>query len=107
MHNSAVTSHLKVALVTGAGAGIGRAVAGALVAGGFAVVLAGRRAEPLQQAARTADPDGQRTLALPADVSDAASVAALFARARERFGRLDLLFNNAGVGAPEIGRAHV
>jgi NAD(P)-dependent dehydrogenase (short-subunit alcohol dehydrogenase family) len=97
-----VTSPQKIALVTGASAGIGRAVAEALVADGYAVALAGRRAEPLRQTAAAMDPDGSRTLAVPTDVRDPDSVDALFARVEERFGRLDLLFNNAGVGAPGV-----
>ena len=97
-----MTTPLKVALVTGAGAGIGRAVAVALGAAGYRVVLAGRRGELLQAAAQAIDPDGQRTLPVPADVRDAASVGRLFERITDRFGRLDLLFNNAGVGAPAV-----
>jgi NAD(P)-dependent dehydrogenase (short-subunit alcohol dehydrogenase family) len=88
--------------VTGAGAGIGRAVAQALVADGYAVALAGRRVELLQQAAASVDAAGSHTLAVPTDVRDPVSAAALFAQVEERFGRLDLLFNNAGVGAPGV-----
>jgi NAD(P)-dependent dehydrogenase (short-subunit alcohol dehydrogenase family) len=88
--------------VTGAGAGIGRAVAQALVADGYAVALAGRRVELLQQAAASVDAAGSQTLAVPTDVRDPVSAAALFAQVEERFGRLDLLFNNAGVGAPGV-----
>ena len=86
-----------VALVTGAGSGIGRAAAGALAAAGFTVVLAGRRLEPLQSAAAEV---GGGAVALTCDVCDPASVAALFAGIEGRFGRLDLLFNNAGVAVP-------
>ncbi len=89
----------KVALVTGAGSGIGRAVAVALVKAGYAVALAGRRQQALQETAAEA---GGVTLAISADVGDPASVEAMFARVKERFGRLDLLFNNAGMGAPAI-----
>jgi NAD(P)-dependent dehydrogenase (short-subunit alcohol dehydrogenase family) len=89
----------KVAVVTGAGSGIGKAVALALANAGYAVVLAGRRAEPLNQVAAQAGPEA---LAIPTDVSDPNSVAALFTRAVERFGRVDLLFNNAGTGAPPV-----
>src|SRR5262249_29793420 len=69
---------------------------------GYAVVLAGRRREALEQTVAEAGLDGTRALAVPADVSDPASVRALFEKAKEAFGRLDLLFNNAGVGAPAI-----
>ena len=89
----------RVALVTGAGSGIGRAVAVGLAIDGFVVVLAGRRAEVLEE---TASLVSTNSLVQPTDVADAASVDALFAATAERFGRLDLLFNNAGVGAPAI-----
>ena len=92
----------KVAVVTGAGTGVGRAVALALLHEGYAVVLAGRRREPLEATARTATASGSRTLAVPTDVTDRVSVKTLFARANEVFGRLDLLFNNAGIGAPPV-----
>ena len=92
----------KVALVTGGGTGIGRAAALALVRAGFAVVLAGRRPEPLDVVAREAEKLGGRALAVPTDVGDPASVKALFARALEAFGRLDVLFNNAGTGTPAV-----
>lgn len=90
----------RVALVTGAGSGIGRATAVALFNAGFAVVLAGRRLETLQQTARELGTDLARVLIVPTDVTDQASVQNLFRMARNRFGRLDLLFNNAGVSAP-------
>src|SRR4051812_12722155 len=90
-----------VAIVTGAGSGIGRAVALALVKEGYAVVLAGRRAESLDTVAREAAAS-DRALAVPTDVRDPDSVAALFSRTVEVFGRLDLLFNNAGVAAPGV-----
>ncbi|HEX6351208.1 MAG TPA: SDR family oxidoreductase [Candidatus Dormibacteraeota bacterium] len=93
---------VKVALITGAGTGIGRAVACALARDGFAVVLAGRRPEPLEAAAEAVRGEGGQALAVPTDVSDPDSVAALFARAKQEFGRLDLLFNNAGIGAPPV-----
>ena len=89
-----------VAIVTGAGSGIGRAVTLALAKAGHAVVLAGRRADSLERVAGEADPAGARALAVPTDIADQDSVARLFARAVEVFGRVDLLFNNAGVGAP-------
>jgi NAD(P)-dependent dehydrogenase (short-subunit alcohol dehydrogenase family) len=89
----------RVAMVTGAGSGIGRAVAGALAAAGYSVVLAGRRAEPLAAAARDI---GNGALPVPTDVGDPASVAALFARTKAALGRLDLLFNNAGMTTPAV-----
>jgi len=90
----------KVAIVTGAGTGIGKAVALAFLKNGYRVALAGRRSEPLQQAIADAGAPAGAALAVPTDVSDPASVANLFARTREAYGRLDVLFNNAGVGAP-------
>lgn len=86
----------KVALVTGAGTGIGRAVALAFLRQGYKVVLAGRRAEPLEAVAVESGA-GERALAVPADVGKAESVAALFSKIAEKFGRIDVLFNNAGV----------
>jgi len=91
----------KAALVTGAGSGIGRAVALALAAEGYGVVLAGRRADALEATAALA-PDGARMVPVATDIADPASVEALFKRAHEMFGRLDLLFNNAGTGAPPV-----
>ncbi len=88
------------ALVTGAGSGIGRAVALALAAKGYRVALAGRRVEALEETARMAGGDASGRLVVPADVGDEAAVEALFEAIGERFGRLDLLFNNAGTGAP-------
>jgi NAD(P)-dependent dehydrogenase (short-subunit alcohol dehydrogenase family) len=90
----------KVAVVTGAGSGIGRASALALQADGYDVVLAGRRAEELEKTAAMAVAGGGRMLAVATDVSDPAQVVALFARTKEAFGRLDVLFNNAGMGLP-------
>jgi NAD(P)-dependent dehydrogenase (short-subunit alcohol dehydrogenase family) len=92
----------KVALVTGAGSGIGRAVSLALLDAGWSVVLAGRRAGLLEETASLAGDAASRALAHPADVADPASVLALFDAAKARFGRLDLLFNNAGTGAPPV-----
>ena len=91
----------KVALVTGAGTGIGKAAALALAKEGYSVVFAGRRAELLEKAVAEA-PVRERALAVPADVGSPESVKALFAKAKERFGRLDVLFNNAGMGAPAM-----
>src|SRR5882724_6244396 len=90
----------KVAIVTGAGSGIGRAVALALAREGCAVALAGRRAEALRETAALATE--QTTLVVPTNVADAISVAALFETVMRNFGRLDNLFNNAGTGAPPI-----
>lgn len=94
-------SSQKIALVTGAGTGVGKAVALALLGEGYSVVLTGRRKELLDAAAAEA-PDCSKALAVPADVSDPASVRSLFAETKKRFGRLDLLFNNAGTGAPAV-----
>ena len=92
----------KVAIVTGAGTGIGKQTALALLHDGYSVVLAGRRRELLDATVLESKSSGSRALVVPADVGDPASVKALFAKTRETFGRLDLLFNNAGVGAPGI-----
>ncbi len=92
----------KVAMVTGAGSGIGRATALALLAEGYSVVLAGRRREALEQTASRAGPAAARALAVAADVADPDSVRALFDATERSFGRLDLLFNNAGTGAPAV-----
>jgi NAD(P)-dependent dehydrogenase (short-subunit alcohol dehydrogenase family) len=92
----------RIALVTGAGSGIGRAAALALLAEGWSVVLVGRRADALEQTAAEAGSARSRALALAGDVTDAESVRALFAKTKEVFGRLDLLFNNAGTGAPAV-----
>jgi NAD(P)-dependent dehydrogenase (short-subunit alcohol dehydrogenase family) len=92
----------RVAVVTGGGSGIGRAVALALAAEGWAVAVAGRRREPLDATAEAGRDLGARMLAVAADVGDPRSVEALFAAVREAFGRLDLLFNNAGSGAPAV-----
>jgi NAD(P)-dependent dehydrogenase (short-subunit alcohol dehydrogenase family) len=92
----------KVAVVTGAGSGIGRAVAVALMKDGFATALAGRRKDALEQTAAMGKAMGAQSLVLPTDVGDIAQVKALFAATKEAFGRLDLLFNNAGTGAPAM-----
>ena len=97
-----MTHESKVAIVTGAGTGIGKAVATALLGAGYHVALAGRRAEPLQAVVAASGAPGARAIAVPTNVADPASVSALFAKTREAFGRLDLLFNNAGVGAPPV-----
>jgi NAD(P)-dependent dehydrogenase (short-subunit alcohol dehydrogenase family) len=92
----------KVAIVTGAGSGIGRAVTLGLLANGFAVVAAGRRAEPLAETLRQSPHGGERGLVVPTDVTNAQSVRALFDATKDRFGRLDVLFNNAGISAPGV-----
>jgi NAD(P)-dependent dehydrogenase (short-subunit alcohol dehydrogenase family) len=92
----------KFAVVTGAGSGIGKSVALALMQAGYSVVLAGRRKDALEATAKEGKSSGSRALAVPTDVGDPASVRALFAKTKEAFGRLDLLFNNAGIGAPPV-----
>jgi NAD(P)-dependent dehydrogenase (short-subunit alcohol dehydrogenase family) len=92
----------RVAIVTGAGSGIGRAVALALVAEGYAVALGGRRPAPLEDTARKAAGTDAQTLVVPTDVTDADSVRALFAATVEAFGRVDVLFNNAGINVPGV-----
>jgi NAD(P)-dependent dehydrogenase (short-subunit alcohol dehydrogenase family) len=91
----------KIAIVTGAGSGIGRACSLGLMKAGFTVVLTGRRKENLEETAKAGKDIGQ-SLVAPSDMTDPASIAALFAKTVETFGRLDLLFNNAGIGAPAI-----
>ena len=95
-----MTEQTKVAMVTGAGSGIGRAAAQALHADGWHVVLVGRREDALRQTAEGGAAD--RLLVAPCDVTDAAAVDALFERIRGAFGRLDFLFNNAGIGGPKV-----
>jgi NAD(P)-dependent dehydrogenase (short-subunit alcohol dehydrogenase family) len=92
----------KIAVVTGAGSGIGRAASLALQEAGYSIVLAGRRPAQLEETAARAKPGGGKMLVVPADVSRPDSVRALFAATREAFGRLDVLFNNAGSGTPAI-----
>jgi NAD(P)-dependent dehydrogenase (short-subunit alcohol dehydrogenase family) len=97
-----MATHDRVAVVTGAGTGIGKSVAHAMLRDGYRVVLAGRRLEPLQQAIADSGVDKARALAVPTDVGDPQSVKALFDATVRTFGRLDVLFNNAGIGAPAI-----
>src|SRR6202171_1827877 len=92
----------KVAGVTGAGTGIGKAVALALMREGYAAVLAGRRKEKLEETAGEGSSTGAKSLVVPTDVSNPQSINTLFAKTKETFGRLDLLFNNAGMGAPAV-----
>src|SRR5271170_2457438 len=92
----------KIALVTGAGTGVGRAVTLALMREGYAVVLAGRRKDMLEAVAKEGAQTPGEALTVPADVSDPASIKSLFAKAKDIYGRLDLLFNNAGIGAPAV-----
>ena len=98
-----MSSEAKVAVVTGAGSGIGKHAALALLGEGYAVALAGRRMKRLEDTLAAAGADAERALAIETDVGDPQSVAALFAAVKQRFARLDLLFNNAGTGAPGIG----
>src|SRR5215813_9631804 len=96
----AMNSQTKVAIITGAGSGIGKQVTLALLREKYSVALAGRRQDSLEAVANEGKGLGGQTFILPTDVSDPASVQHLFARVKERFGRLDLLFNNAGISAP-------
>ena len=97
-----MNAHHKVTIVTGAGTGVGKAVAIAFLQDGYRVALAGRRKELLEQAVREAESAAGQALIMPTDVRDPASVRALFAKTKEAFGRLDILFNNAGIGAGGI-----
>ena len=92
----------KIAIVTGAGTGVGRAAALALMKVGYAVVLAGRRKDKLDEVAQEGKATNGTSLVVPTDVSDPASIKALFAKVKETYGRLDVLFNNAGIGAPAM-----
>jgi len=95
-------STTKVAIVTGAGSGIGKRSALALLEEGYSVTLAGRRVHTLEETASEAGENSSRTLVVPTDVTDHVSIQALFAKTKQTFGRLDLLFNNAGIGAPSV-----
>jgi NAD(P)-dependent dehydrogenase (short-subunit alcohol dehydrogenase family) len=97
-----MSASAKIALVTGAGTGVGRAVAIALAKAGYSIVLAGRRKEMLDKVAGEVNAIGAQALAVPTDVSKRDSILALFANVKSSFGRLDLLFNNAGIGAPPV-----
>ena len=100
--SAGVIAMTKIALVTGAGSGVGRAAALALADGGFDVALAGRRKEPLEAVAAEVEAKGRRALPVSADVADPDSVAALFSAVAQNFSRLDVLFNNAGMSAPSV-----
>src|SRR5262249_4917333 len=93
---------IKVAVVTGAGTGVGKAVSIALMREGYTAVPAGRRRDKREETAQEGQATGAKMLVVPTDVSDPESVKALFARTKETFGRLDVLFNNAGIGAPAV-----
>ncbi|KFC67466.1 Short-chain dehydrogenase/reductase SDR [Bosea sp. LC85] len=95
-----MSGHNKVAIITGAGSGVGRAVAIAFLRDGYRTVLAGRRADALEETIKLSGAPASQALAVSTDVTDQASVRNLFARTKEAFGRLDVLFNNAGVNAP-------
>ena len=97
-----MTSNGRVALVTGAGTGIGKASALALLADGYSVALAGRRVGPLEETVAEAGEDGERTIVVSTDVGEPDSVKNLFSKTKEAFGRLDVTFNNAGTGAPPV-----
>lgn len=97
-----MSSNGRVAIVTGGGTGIGKYSALALVKDGYSVAIAGRRAEPLEETKAEAGAAGSRVLVVPTDVADRVAIKALFAKTHEAFGRLDVLFNNAGLGAPRI-----
>ena len=97
-----MSSSSKTAIVTGAGSGVGRATALALLSEGYSVVLAGRRPEALETTAAMAGSNSQHALVVPSDVTDPNSVNALFGAAKDAFGRIDVLFNNAGAGAPPV-----
>jgi NAD(P)-dependent dehydrogenase (short-subunit alcohol dehydrogenase family) len=97
-----MSSEGKVAIITGGGTGIGKASALTLAADGYSVTISGRRAEPLQETIEEAGEAGSRMLGVQADVGDPESVKNLFAKSQERFGRLDVVFSNAGSGAPPV-----
>ena len=100
--NTSDDSGPKIAMITGAGSGVGRTCALAMLRDGWSVVLAGRRRSTLEETKAMAQGTGDRALAIPTDVSDPDSVRELFAATRRHFGRLDFLFNNAGISAPGV-----
>ena len=97
-----MASDNKVAIITGAGSGIGKATALAFLSDGYQVAFAGRRKEALESAIAEAGVDASRAIAVPTDVSDASAVSNLFSKTRESFGRVDVVFNNAGINAPGV-----
>ncbi len=97
-----MASHNKAAIITGAGSGIGKAVALAFLNEGYRVALAGRRQDALQNTIKEAGESGANAIAVPTDVSDPDAVNKLFSQARDKFGRVDVVFNNAGVNAPGV-----
>ena len=97
-----MASDNKVAIITGAGSGIGKATALAFLGDGYQVAFAGRRKEALESAIAEAGVDASRAIAVPTDVSDASAVSNLFSKSRESFGRVDVVFNNAGINAPGV-----
>jgi len=97
-----MTTHNKVAVITGGGTGIGKACALAFIKDGYRVVITGRRAEPLDETIKAAGVDSGRMIGVPTDVGDPAAVKALFAKTKDIFGRIDVLFNNAGQNAPGV-----
>lgn len=97
-----MTNSSKIAIITGAGTGVGKAAANALLKDGWKVALAGRRPEPLEQAIAEAGASSDQAIAIPTDVTDESAVKALFDKTSQQFGRIDMLFNNAGTGAPAI-----
>ncbi|MCH8826545.1 MAG: SDR family oxidoreductase, partial [Chloroflexi bacterium] len=97
-----MTSNGRVAIVTGGGSGVGRHSALALARDGYSVAIAGRRVQQLEETKAEAGEAGSRILTVPTDVRDREAIKALFAKTQEAFGRLDVLFNNAGLGAPRV-----
>ena len=97
-----MTTHNKVAVITGGGTGIGKATALAFIKDGYRVVITGRRAEPLDETIKAAGVDSSRMIGVPADVGNPEAVKALFAKTKSAFGRIDVLFNNAGQNAPGV-----
>ena len=97
-----MSTQKRIALVTGAGTGVGKAVALALLKNGYSVALAGRRKEMLEETVKQAGPDGKNTIVVPTDVGKPDQVTALFAQVKQKYGRLDTLFNNAGGNAPGV-----
>ena len=102
-----MTESKRVALVTGAGSGVGRHSSLALLEAGYHLVLVGRREDALEETKTLAGMNASRCLIVSCDVSDPKSIKSLFTVTKEQFGRLDLLFNNAGIGAPAVSYTHL